>query len=166
MAEITYTTKAEEKKQWGEGPWNDEPDKVQWTDEETGLPCLAKRNDVGVWCGYVGVAKGHPWYEKKYDECDVEVHGGLSYSDHCQEGPEEYAICHIPEPGQPDDVWWLGFDTHHWGDLAPGMIVYHQEFTKRFPHLAYTRDERETYKTLGYVKEECRNLAKQIINIG
>jgi hypothetical protein len=33
-----------DKSSWGNGPWQTEPDKAQWQDEETGLPCLAVRN--------------------------------------------------------------------------------------------------------------------------
>lgn len=49
-----------DKKEWGPGPWQSEPDKVEWRDEKTGLPCLAVRHsEHGNWCGYVGVHKGH-----------------------------------------------------------------------------------------------------------
>jgi hypothetical protein len=35
-----------DKSYWGEGPWQHEPDKMQWTDDDTGLPCLIVRNQV------------------------------------------------------------------------------------------------------------------------
>jgi hypothetical protein len=38
MDTIEYRTI--DKSQWGPGPWQDEPDKKQWQDEATGLPCL------------------------------------------------------------------------------------------------------------------------------
>lgn len=57
-----------DKSAWGPGPWQEEPDKVQWLDEASGLPCLAVRNEqYGNWCGYVGVSAGHPLYEVEYD---------------------------------------------------------------------------------------------------
>jgi hypothetical protein len=31
-----------DKSEWGAGPWQIEPDKVQWQDNETGLPCLVR----------------------------------------------------------------------------------------------------------------------------
>jgi hypothetical protein len=43
-----------DKRKWGPGPWMDEPDKIQYPDPETGLPCLAVRGPLGSWCGYVG----------------------------------------------------------------------------------------------------------------
>jgi hypothetical protein len=111
-----------DKSAWGDGPWQNEPDKKQWVDEETGLPCLIVRNGHGALCGYVGVPNGHPWYGVSYDDVRVEgdewpeVHGGLTFSDKCQEGGK---ICHKVEPGEPDDVWWLGFDCAHSGDMWP-----------------------------------------------
>ena len=56
-----------DKSGWGPGPWWDEPDKEQWADPKTGLPCLIKRNHFGSLCGYVGVREGHPWHGKNYD---------------------------------------------------------------------------------------------------
>ena len=49
MQRIEYRTI--DKSQWGEGPWQDEPDKIQWQDEETGLPCLIVRGHMGFLCG-------------------------------------------------------------------------------------------------------------------
>lgn len=40
-----------DKTTWGEGPWQHEPDRVDWYDEGTGLPCLMIRNAIGAWCG-------------------------------------------------------------------------------------------------------------------
>jgi hypothetical protein len=58
-----------ERKDWSAGPWDNEPDKVQWTDEQTDLPCLAVRNHLGGWCGYVGVGPDHPFYGVEYSAC-------------------------------------------------------------------------------------------------
>ncbi len=41
MEKIEYRTV--DKTGWGEGPWQSEPDKRQWQDEATGLPCLIVR---------------------------------------------------------------------------------------------------------------------------
>lgn len=47
---------------WGNGPWDGEPDKMYWVDEETQLPCLMVRAnpETGNWCGYVAVEPDHP----------------------------------------------------------------------------------------------------------
>lgn len=145
-----------DKVDWGEGPWLSEPDKRQWEDPETGLPCMIKRHPrFGNLCGYVGVPEGHPWYRKDWDAVDVSVHGGLTYAAHCEEGPEEIAICHVPEPGEPDNVWWLGFDCAHAWDLMPGLEASYKGVGIPSPHGG-------TYRHLGYVEAECARLAKQI----
>lgn len=125
------------------GEWDDEPDKLQWKDEKTGLTCLIVRNSMGALCGYVGVQKGHRFYEKDYNDVPANVHGGLTYSDHCD---TDGAICHVPAPGEPDDIWWLGFDCSHWNDLNPSMRYCGGGI----------------YRNIEYVKAECSNLAQQI----
>lgn len=58
METIEYRTV--DKSKWGDGPWQDEPDKKQWRDPETGLPCLIVRGPGGALCGYVGVPANSP----------------------------------------------------------------------------------------------------------
>lgn len=154
----TYTTI--DKSKWGDGPWRDEPDKVQWRDEATGLPCLAKRGNprMGNWCGYVGVALGHPLFGQ-LDSSGLDVHGGVTFHGLCQEGPECDTICHIPEPGEPDHVWWFGFDCGHFHDLQPGLAAMEAEWG--YPRLAGI--EGATYKDLAYVVAECEYLARQLV---
>ena len=54
-----------DKSTWGEGEWQNEPDKKQWQDEETNYPCLIVRSPVsGSLCGYVGVSEGHALFGK------------------------------------------------------------------------------------------------------
>jgi hypothetical protein len=142
-----------DKSNWARGPWDDEPDKVSWTDEETGMACLIKRHPTGGHlCGYVGVPPEHPWHGRDYDDGVVyaDVHGGLTYAADCEEGGDEgKTICHVPQPGEPDDVWWLGFDCAHAGDLSPGYgLVIH-----------------ETYKDIDYVRSEILRLAKQLASV-
>lgn len=159
MNEQTWIDPRVDRTDWGRGEWDGEPDKMQWTDGATGLVCLAKRNPrSGNWCGYVGVAPGHPWHGKSYNDVEAEVHGGLTFADGCQEGPPEQTICHVPAPGEADDLWWLGFDCHHAWDFAPGM---HARGVKLDPVL-FARDWNETYKSLSYVRKECGDLARQI----
>lgn len=106
-----------DKTTWGDGPWQEEPDKRQWQDERTGLPCLIVRNNrAGNLCGYVGVPSAHPAHGKSYSYWsydddgneaarspveaainDVEVHGGLTFADSCSHsGDESRGICHVP----------------------------------------------------------------------
>lgn len=200
-----WQTQLKSEKEWGPGPWNNEPDKRQWVDKKTGLACLMLRaGHMGHWCGYVGVPKGHPAYGKGYDDVDVQVHGGLTFSDMCRHPTKEMwerqreryvkaeteakiyprgdaarfrrewadfigsyddwaavyqtkAICHIPEPGSPDDVFWLGFDCAHAGDLSPGIENAYRYLGSR-PSFA----EGNVYRDVQYVQDEVTNLASQL----
>ena len=175
-----------DKRGWGDGPWLSEPDKVQFKDPDTGLDCLIVRNRFGALCGYVGVPAGHPAHGKDYDDVDVSVHGGLTFSGHCQPAAhghgalahdreflasgarvlpgadvDEWRVCHAPAPGEPDDRFWFGFDCGHAWDLAPGL----RATIRRLPRgLELTRDEelREVYRDLAYVRAECADLARQL----
>lgn len=141
----------EKKQNWPIGQWTTEPDKIQWQDEETGMPCLIVRTRRGALCGYVGVAENHPAFQINYDDVQPhpDVHGGLTFSDFCQIGAGEQGICHIPGEGEPDRIWWLGFDCAHGWDVVPGLGI---QF--------YQADS--SYKDIEYVKTECQILAKQL----
>lgn len=141
----TKTYNFVDKSKWPAGPWQSEPDKMQWPDAATGLPCLVVRNwHSGHWCGYVGVTEGHPAYAKGYNDVDVDVHGGLTYADFCMHDPTEHSVCHVPGAGEPDTVYWLGFDCGHSFDLSPSY------------------SKMGTYRTLDYVRAECAALALQL----
>jgi hypothetical protein len=56
----------------------------------------------------------------------------------------------VPEPGKPDDVWWLGFDCAHSGDAMP----YRSYLDYNTPG--------ETYRDIFYVTKEVTALAKQL----
>jgi hypothetical protein len=146
-----------DRSKWPSGPWDSEPDKVQWKDTATGLPCLAVRHsDAGHWCGYVGVPEGHPWFEKDgYSAVHADVHGGLTFSGHCRPGSEDRAICHIPEPGESDNVWWLGFDCAHAWDWSPED----EKFAAQGG--IWTKDWDRVYRSLAYVQSQCASLAQQ-----
>jgi hypothetical protein len=161
-----------DKSAWPRGPWDHEPDKVTWVDPATGLDCMINRGPVGAWCGYVGVPPEHPWHGKDYMQCtlpepcadwcddrycehrpDVSIHGGLTYADACQDTADESrGICHVPEPGRPHDVWWLGFDCAHLHDLAPAMERYG----------SYGGD---VYRDEAYVRAEVLSLARQLAEV-
>lgn len=130
-----------DRSKWEPGPWDNEPDKIVGTDDATGLPMMIIRNTIGALCGYVGVNEGHSLFGKSYMDLDLQVHGGLTFANKCSGH-----ICHVPEAGQPDHVWWLGFDCAHAFDQAPGM---------RFA----IDDE---YRDIEYVKAECAKLAQQL----
>lgn len=88
-------------------------------------------------CGYVGLPSGHKYFGEDYDNIGVEVHGGLTYSSqrlHMQ-----------PE----DDLWWIGFDCGHYGDIS---------FLKDDLHFPG-----DTYKDMNFVESEIKQLVDQLI---
>lgn len=154
METIEYRTT--DKSGWGEGPWQQEPDKKQWQDAVTGYPCLIVRNRGGALCGYVGVATGHPCFGLDYDKVGAEVHGGLTFADRCSPNADESKhICHKTDGD--DHVWWLGFDCSHYGDISPAYEMQNRERGERSFGDGY-----ETYKDFRYVTNEVALLAKQL----
>lgn len=154
------TKGSEGRERWGKypGPWQDEPDRVEF--EHMDLPCLLHRGPGGHWCGYVAVPPGHPDHGKHYRDLDVvSVHGGLTYAAAC-----EGHICHVPKPGEPDGVWWFGFDLHHWRDLAPIDKYYEDDYGRKHPHEhnIFSKTHGETYKTVDYARRETEKLAEQL----
>ena len=145
---------------WPPGPWDLEGDREEWVDPITGLQCLAKRNRMGTWCGYVAVPPGHPWHGSDYNDLDVNVHGGLNYADSCDPGN---GICHVAPAGQEDDLWWLGFDCAHFMDLVPRMQMMdiRDAMRRSAPDLFEEINAGLTYRDLAYVKVECSVLAQQ-----
>lgn len=169
-----------DKRGWGPGAWQGEPDKIQWVDGPTGLDCLMVRQpSTGHWCGYVGVPEGHPTFEKDYDNvrigpcldddhwthepsCYIEVHGGLTFAGPCQEDAEEgHGVCHVAEPGRPERIWWLGFDCAHLRDLSPARRARKREHG--WPTLEI--DLRDVYRDRAYVEAEVVDLARQLASL-
>ena len=146
-------------RQWGPGPWENEPDRIEWRSPGSSLPRMALRGPMGSWCGYVGVPEGHPLHGKKGwgtgegeeqrdDRVDqLDVHGGLTYAEACSGN-----ICHVPQPGESDHVWWFGFDCAHSGDLTPGLLKYGLG-SSMFG---------EAYRDTAYIIMQCEVLAAQL----
>ncbi|AGH50178.1 hypothetical protein G432_12285 [Sphingomonas sp. MM-1] len=165
----------------GEGVWLGEADKVAWRDETTGYECIMLRATRGGYLsGYVGVPRDHPLWGWEHGavgpDLGVEVHGGLTYSRICEDGPsperrlveEARRICHVPTlPSQyepvihatghrPGDVhaWWFGFDCNHAYDLVPEADRQPQPFLGAEVGAEYRDD--------AYVIQEILNLAAQL----
>lgn len=149
-----------DKTEWPRGEWNNEPDKAQWIDEESGLDCLIVRGPSGALCGYVGVPPSHPLFDKDYSEGDsyghnLDCHGGITFSARCDPSDDESRhICHSGDVANKL-VYWFGFDCNHIYDLAPGSSM-------PFGFV----DDHDTYRDLQYVKGQTTFLAKQLMEIG
>lgn len=172
---------------WEPGPWDDEPDRIEWRDEPTGFPCLIIRHPYsGNLCGYVAVPPGHPFHGLQREAtplAGLDVHDRVTYAAPCADAAElrplgypwspELLVCHKPEPGEPDDVWWFGFAASRYNDVQPGTDA---RFRKLAPHLA--EDERAAeaalppssfarrfYRDVAFMRAECSRLAAQLAEV-
>jgi len=122
-----------DKSKWPDGPWQNEPDELEWIDEATELVCRIKRNSLGALIGYVSLPSSHPWFGKDYQKIGAGGHRGLTYS-------------RLEAADDGAQIYWVGFHCAHYNDFYPW---------KAFP------DESDVYRTIDYVKAECARLAAQ-----
>ncbi len=132
-----------DKSLWGPGPWQDEPDHIEWDDAKTRLKCIINRcPGAGHLCGYVGVLER---IKDRDDENALRAHGGITFNGYYEEHP---------------GLWFFGFDCGHGGDISPGSEAHF-----RHPHvLGVTFPQGATYKDVEYVKSEIEDLVKQIFD--
>jgi hypothetical protein len=149
---------------WPKGVWDDEPDRVDWK-TKAGLSAIALRHPSGHWCGYVAVPPGHPAYGND-DESIVEVHGGVTFANKCGG-----YVCHVPEPDEPAEVFWIGFDFAHCDDASPsawdekeGWTRWSDDGRTAFwgPKATMGAVVKGLYRDLPYVRTECESVGKQL----
>lgn len=70
--------------------------------------------EMGHFCAYVKIPKGHPYYGKAYDDINLNVHGGLTFSEHIKEDDPYIELGFTPG-------YWVGWDYAHAGDLIPKL---------------------------------------------
>ncbi len=150
-------TKEEKLQKFGEGPWLNEPDRIEWRFE--GIPCLLTRHpSLGHLCGYIGMTEDHPWFGMNYNDLeekyDVRVHGGVTYSEPCMGH-----ICHVPREGESDHVFWQGFDCGHCDDLSPGSRKMLRGLRPELDQFM----EHEVYRDVDYVKAQIELFALQAL---
>lgn len=135
----------EKLQRYGEGPWIEEADEFEG--RHMGLRFLVLRMPgPGVLNGYVEIPPQHPWSVKPdLTRAQIVIHGGVSYARHEYPG---FGKAH-----KKTRALWVGFDTGHSGDLAPGI-------TRFAPSLRNMPGY--TYKDLNWVLERCRTLAEKI----
>jgi hypothetical protein len=149
-----------DKSRWGEGPWQTEPDRVEF--QHAGLPCLMLRSRFGNWCGYAAVPPGHRLHGINYSDIEfpLDAHGGVTYSDKCSGD-----ICHVPGPGEPDDVWWFGFDCGHAWDYCPAMEAMLLDAGVRSPRERVPDAFGQRYCDLASVRRWTEELAEQLAEL-
>lgn len=160
-----------------DGPWSNEADKIAWVDAETGLGCIMLRQKDGTISGFVGVDPDHPLFGFNADAVPIAisrtVHGGVTYGKACEVNrfenvplgdprKERYTVCHVTRTRWVqdyhtvqttktefhEDLWWLGFDTCHPGDLVPRQSRH--------------RLKGDVYRDQNFVYENCIALARRL----
>ncbi len=153
-----------DKSGWGDGPWQGEPDRVEW--REGSYKCLVLRNQLGALCGYAAVPPGHACYGLEYDalnEAGVDVYDGLSYS---SAAGIESPVGHVElVSGRiAGDEWWVGFScTNYMRDVLPKHEAVRRELERqgapKWPEWpADSPFGPRSYKDLAFVMVEVRRL--------
>ena len=120
-------------------PWLTEPDDHLF--ESHGYVCRARRPEhLGHWNGYIYIPMTHPYFGVHYDDAELTVHGGLTYSE--REG----------------EAWCFGFDCGHYHDYVPSRHALLEGGGSGF----MTIQDNAEYRTLDYVINELDYLAKQL----
>ena len=136
---------------FGYGEWVEEADEATFNYKE--IDCRIHRNDFGSLCGYCKIPENHSWFEKSYDDIDVDIHGGLTFAQ------------------KEEDGYWIGFDCSHYGDISPVSERIRIKGNDLFPipeHLKHQTKKLKklmypTYKNMAFCIEECKKMADQIL---
>lgn len=126
-----------------------------------GYPCVVLFMPMAFRNGYVGLPKESKFYQKEYDDIPVDCHCGLTYASSNLYDQED------------KDTWWIGFDCCHYCDGfdLEKANEYFKDDKEVQRYLAITKDyhswcnEEHGFRTLDYVKENCRNIVEQIIKL-
>jgi len=161
------------------GVWDEEPDLREWT--HAGLSCAVRRMESsGHLCGYVGVGKEHPWYEKGYNDkvyvqdvgqmkVDIDKVGALTMFCApilCDVEKDLVAIVLVVQvhggvtfarkidSWEPKNLWWFGFDCGHCRDIRPfDNDAFQSAFGER------------VYRTFEFVVGETESMAEQLSGV-
>lgn len=156
------------RKNLGEGEWVNEADEIIF--EYNGYRCQIHRIFVrepytkeeawfgGHLCGYVYIPSEHVYFQKDYNDMEIECHGGLTYSDFDDKG--QYKI---------------GFDCAHLGDYTPST----EHLKNTLPELMEIKKEYEylkkgiedhwlfntKYRNIEFCMSECCSIVDQLIEV-
>ena len=148
---------------WSKGPWEDEPDFVEFIHKETSYLVRAIRHDrTGHWNGYVGTPLEHPASKLSNQyELPERVFGAAYRGISLVEKTGSHDLGFTPTDDGKN--WTLfGFDTAHWNDAHPIYIAYKGNQDEVKTSLTIKGEEGYSYKSLKFVLEYCDELANQL----
>lgn len=175
LVKKTHFLKEDKLRWWGDGPWIEEPDEIDFhykqihckilRQGQQGYPEVLSKlptNFGGFLCGYVKIPEGHKLYGKEdIFDTGLDVHGGITFAQ-------------VPIW---DKGFWLGFDAAHGGDIIPCMKQICETDTdlkaikekceklrKQYGIEKYTIAA-EQYRTTDFMIFECKSLVDQILEI-
>jgi len=150
-------------KWWGYGEWVEEADNVYFTHNEIECHVIRSAHKEsnaqnfhifgGHLCGYCRIPKDHPYYEKEYEEMNIDVYFALTFGEFL------------------NNEYWIGFDCAHACDIIPSMQYLEKsnpgliEIKKKCKELLKKiniNDNPKTYKNMNFVIEECKSIAEQL----
>lgn len=135
---------------WGPGPWDGEPDELEWVTLVGYLGYLNRGSLHGGLNGYVAIPRGHSLFGRNYDELPpLKVHDGVSFSEPTPPGRK-------PEKG----LWWFGFSGATGLDFMPAMRARFRQLGHEFPKLL---DRVDRYRTVEFMRSEAERLAFQLL---
>jgi hypothetical protein len=152
-----------DKSTWGQGPWMQEPDYILWVDFDTFYACVARRNVLGAWCGYVGLPLHHPLYRTPADDRSfefIDCHGGISYAGFLEEDSKQFS--------PPVRLWWVGFSAMEESDMLPEILDRAPSDAEKSRPKVKRRKKGESllaYRDLDFIKNEIALLAMQLSNL-
>ena len=111
--------------------------------------CVLRMPNIGYLNGYVSIPNNHPLFEKDYDEIDIDIYGGLTFSGKNLTSYYKELIDSVVK----FETWWIGFDTVH-NYVHRDMNYVIEETKKMAEQLAqYTPDN---------ICSKCNNLLKEL----
>lgn len=150
-----------DKSGWDDGEWNNEPDKIKWsqTINNYTYKCKIRRTNLGILVGYVVVTKDHP-------VCDIDgpldfnVHGGITY---CGKNPKDvYSLSDVSKPSDNGEKW-LGFDCCHILDYVPNDPVRRIIQTRSVANnSSFYPPSHKIYKNIEFVTNQINSLIEQL----
>lgn len=122
--------------------------------------CLIIAQDSGFRCGYIKIPKNNILYNKKYQNIDINIHGGLTYSSFNYKG---YPI------KTKNKTYWIGFDCHHADDLYDLNLINSNselyDIAKNLNDIMTTFNSSATLKDKNYIENELKLAVNQIIKL-
>ncbi len=145
--EIQTMSPEEKLKNWGDGEWVNEKDEITFLYREYECRIIRvfyenRKVFGGHLCGYIKIPENHKFYAKHYDDIDLSVHGGLTYS------------------AMEENGFWIGFDCAHFSDITPSSkeldsIFSSEEFYQK-------NNFKLEYRNVNFVIEEIKKMVNQL----